>query len=297
VDEVVDVLQQHGNRPGKLKELFAEPLLTPILISLGMAAMTLGIHAWMGLTRSWASVLIVFTYALSMFLATPFLDPFGLGAKGPARARYLERHKKLMLSLAALALLTSLVLGLHLGFIYATIVAIASVLGLSYKLRIGLFGKTISLRAIPGSKDVLITLGLVIMGFVLPTWQQKHLWEWRSLNALALVAALVFARSILVSLADMQRDQILGRETLPILIGRARSQLLMYVLLALAWCTNVAQAIQTGNMGVFVVLTLCVIYPILYQWFFKTKFSAERPRIDPGPEPAFFLAGLMAFMR
>jgi 4-hydroxy-3-methylbut-2-enyl diphosphate reductase len=301
VDEAVDVLQQHGSKPARLKEIFEEPLLTTALLSSGMSAMALGIHSWMGLARNWTSVFILFAYALAMYLATPFLDPFGLGAKGPARARYLHRHKTLMLGLATLALLMAIILGITLEPLYAAVVTAASALGLCYKLKIKAFGKEFSLRAIPGSKDVLVTLALAIVGLVLPAWHNshalEHLWDSRAFSSFLFAASLVFGRSIIVSLADLQRDQILGRETLPILIGRNMSQFLMYALLLLAWCFNGSLALREQNIGAFAVLSACALYPILYQWIYRVKFSAGRPRFDPGVEPALFLAGLMAFTR
>jgi 4-hydroxy-3-methylbut-2-enyl diphosphate reductase len=199
-----------------------------------------------------------------------------------------------MVSLAVLALLTALSLGIYQGRGYALAVCGASALGLSYKLPIKLLNRKFSIRAIPGSKDVLGTLALAVIGLVLPAWQQDHLWVWHSLSALLFAGALVFSRSIILSLAHMQKDQILGRETLPILIGRSRSQFLMYVILALAWCFNAALALQAMNIRAFAVLTLCAIYPIVYQWIYHIRFSAERPRFDPGVEPALFLVGLMA---
>jgi len=293
VDEVVDVLRRHGEKPGPAKGLLASPLAATVLLSLGVAAMALGLHSWMGLERDWAGVAIVFAYALAMYLATPFLDPFGLGVKGPARARRLERGKKPMLSIAALALAAALALGTFVGKGYALAVTAASALGIAYKLRLRAFGKTFSLRAIPGSKDVFGTLALAILGLALPAWQQDRLWGWRCASAFLLAGALAFARSIIVSLGDMQKDQILGHETLPILIGRNRSLFLMHALLLLAWGANAPRALPS-NMGAFVAITVCVLYPILYQWLCRARFHAGRPLLDPGAEPTFFLAGLMA---
>ena len=294
VDEVVDVLEQHGKKPGKLKELFEEPLLSPLLLSSGTAVMALGIHARMGLVRDWPSILIIFAYALAMYLAQPFLDPFGLGSKGPARARYLDRQKKTMVSIASTALIVAVALAAKQGTGYAFAVAGASALGLSYKLRIRVLGKTFSLRAIPGSKDILITLALAIIGLVLPAWQQGHEWGWHSFNALLFAASLVFARSIIVSLTDMQKDQILGRETLPILIGRHSSQALMYSLLMIAWSFNAIQSWWSGDIKIFSILTVCALYPVLYNWIYRVRFSAGCPHFDPGIEPVFFLVGLLA---
>ncbi|MCL1892670.1 MAG: 4-hydroxy-3-methylbut-2-enyl diphosphate reductase [Holophagaceae bacterium] len=296
VDDVVDVLQQHGSRPAKLRELFEEPLLSPILLCLGISVMAIGIHTCMGLVRDWTSVFILFAYSLAMYLAQPYLDPFGLGSKGPARGRYLERHRRLLISLAGIALLVAVALGMAQGRGYTFAVVGASVLGLSYKLRVQIFHKSYSLRAIPGSKDILITLALAIIGIVLPAWQQDHSWGWQSIGSLLFAGALVFARSIIVSLSDMQKDQIMGHETLPILLGRNKSQFMMYAMLAFALCFNAVMAYQTMNIKLLVVLTICTIYPIVYHWVYRIRFSAERPRFDPGVEPAFFLVGIMALV-
>jgi 4-hydroxy-3-methylbut-2-enyl diphosphate reductase len=267
-------------------------MAAPALLSLGVAAMALGLHAWMGLTRDWAAVAIVFAYALAMYLATPFLDPFGLGAKGPARARRLERGKSLMLSIAALALVAALALGASMGKGYALAVTAASALGIGYKLRLSVFGKSFSLRAIPGSKDIFGTLALAIIGLALPAWQQDRLWDWHCASAVLFAGALAFARSIIVSLGDMQKDQILGHETLPILIGKSRSLFLMHAFLLLAWGANAPRALL--SRGAFLVITACALYPILYQWLYRARFRTGRPLLDPGVEPTFFLAGLMA---
>jgi len=293
VDEVVDVLQQHGKKPGPAKELLDGPLVAPALLSLGVAAMAMGLHTWMGLKRDWASVAIVFAYALAMYLTTPFLDPYGLGTKGPARARRLERGKRMMLSIAGIALAAALALGASIGKGYALAVTAASALGIAYKLRLSVFGKAFSLRAIPGSKDIFGTLALAMIGLALPAWSQDSLWSWHCASAFLLAGALAFARSIIVSLGDMQRDQIVGHETLPILIGRSRSWFLMHALLVVAWGVNAPQALLESNIGALLVITACTLYPILYQWLYRARFHAGRPLFDPGVEPAFFLASLM----
>jgi 4-hydroxy-3-methylbut-2-enyl diphosphate reductase len=197
-----------------------------------------------------------------------------------------------MLFIAALALAAALALGAFIGKGYALAVTAASALGIGYKLRLGAFGKTFSLRAIPGSKDVFGTLALAIIGLALPAWQQDRLWGWRCASAILLAGALALARSIIVSLGDMQKDQILGHETLPILIGKKRSLFLMHALLLIAWGINAPQAL--ASPGAFAVMTACVLYPVLYQWLYRARFRAGRPLFDPGVEPTFFLAGLLA---
>jgi 4-hydroxy-3-methylbut-2-enyl diphosphate reductase len=177
---------------------------------------------------------------------------------------------------------------------YALAVAAASAPGSGYKLRLSVFGKTFGLRAIPGSKDIFGTLALAIIGLALPAWQQDRLWDWHCASAILLAGALAFARSIIVSLGDMQKDQILGHETLPSNKDKNRSLFLMHAILLLAWGVNAPAALLSPNVGAFAVMTACALYPVLYHWLYRARFRAGRPLFDPSVEPTFFLAGLMA---
>ncbi len=300
VDEVVDVLEQLGDGPGRLTRFVYTAFGTPLLLSLGAAMMTLGVLAWMGLGRPWHYPVITGSYVLAMYLLTPYLDPMGLGAKGPGRARFLERNRKPLLVTALLSLALALGTAGQLGLRPFLVVAAASLLGIGYKLQLKVGGKALSLSAIPGSKDVLVAAALGVVAVGMPIWHLGRPFDPAALGALALVTVLVFARTVIYDIIDMQNDQIIGKETLPILLGKRAAKGVVAGLLAglaglMAWLTFAQGAGPRAWLvgGIFVA---CIAYPLVYLWLYHERFTTGRAAFEVKAELSFYLLGLLAVL-
>jgi 4-hydroxy-3-methylbut-2-enyl diphosphate reductase len=298
VEEVVDVLEQHGGS-AHASRFMNDAFAVPLKLALGAGFLSLGICAWIGLPFTWRYPAITAAYALSMYLLTPYLDPLGLGAKGPGRARLLERSRHFMLWTSWITLAAAFVLAYSLGTGSILVVGGASLFGLVYKQNLR-FGKTVvSLKSIPGSKDVLVALALAVVAVALPLWHDSRPWDARAWSGVLLVSALVFARTTTYNLRDMQNDQILGRETLPILFGRRTTKLLLAAYLAAALVAALAVTFSQPAAPPWLdaaILTICCGYPAFHLWFFQERFSAGKSRLEPWVESSFYLAGLLALV-
>jgi len=298
VEEVVDVLEHLGSstRPSRfLNEAFA----TPLKLAVGAGFLSMGIGGWIGLPFSWRYPAITTAYALAMYLLTPYLDPLGLGSKGPGRARMLERSRSFHVWTSSIALAAAFILAASLGIGSILVVGGASLFGLVYKQRLR-FGKTVvSLKSIPGSKDVLVALALAVVALALPLWHDGRPWDARAWAAILLVSALVFARTTTYNLREMQNDQILGRETLPILFGRRMTRLLLMGYLAAALAATLAVTFLRPGAHPWLaagILAVCCGYPAFHLWFFQERFSAGKRQLEPWVETSFYLAGLLALV-
>jgi 4-hydroxy-3-methylbut-2-enyl diphosphate reductase len=299
VEEVVDVLEQLGGGTRRLTRALNEALAGPLKLAVGTGFLTLGICHWTGLPLSWRYPAITALYALAMYLLTPFLDPLGLDSKGPGRARVLERNKRLMTSLAFGALLVAFSLAATLGIGSVLVVGGASLFGLAYKRQLKLGATVLSLKSIPGSKDVLVALALGVVALALPLWHDGRPWDARAWAGVLMVAALALARTTTYNLRDMHNDQILGRETLPILMGRRAAKALLVACLALALAaTMLVDFMQPAGHPwmTALILAICLTYPAFHLWFFQERFSAGKSRMEPWVETGFYLAGLLAIV-
>jgi 4-hydroxy-3-methylbut-2-enyl diphosphate reductase len=178
-------------------------------------------------------------------------------------------------------------------------VLLASLLGLTYKRGLGFGTRRLRLQAIPASKDLLVALALAIIAVVVPLWHHQWNWDRRAWAGILLVAALVFARSTIHNILEMQNDQVLGKETLPILLGRRIAKLVLVAVLAIAWASNLWVIPFAGPSHPWIaalVLTACFSYPMLYLWLFHERFTIGKRRLEPTVEVAFYLAGLLAFV-
>ncbi len=305
VDEVVDVMEQLGDAPSRFTRFMFAAFGTPLMLAIGAALMTLGVHKWMGWGSSWRYPVITGTYLLAMYLLTPYLDPMGLGAKGPGRERFLRRNRKILITTALFSLAAAFGTAASIGPHPLLVVFGASLLGLMYKVELPLAGRRWSLRSIPGSKDVLVAMALGVVAIGIPVWQHgQSIWPWtwdaKALVALGLVAVLVYARTVIYDIRDMQNDQVLGKETLPILLGKPRSKMVLVALLGIGltcslWFTFLRPN-PSHTLAISTILTVCTAYPLLYLWYYHERFSAGKPRFEVSVELSFYLLGLLALV-
>jgi 4-hydroxy-3-methylbut-2-enyl diphosphate reductase len=299
VEEVVDVLGQHGAGLGKAAHLLNEVLAAPAKLAGGAIFLSLGVGHWTGLPFTWRYPAITAAYALAMYLLTPYLDPLGLGTRGPARARVLERHRPLLIGISVAALAAAFALAASLGPGSILVVGGASLFGLVYKRKVRLGRRTLSLKSIPGSKDVLVALALAVVALALPLWHDGRAWDAREWAGVLLVTALVFARTTIYNLRDMQNDQILGRETLPILFGRQAAKGVLLGCLALSLAATLAVTFRYPDPHPWLtalILAACAGWPALHLWLYQERFSAGKSRFEPWVETGLYLAGLLALV-
>ncbi len=300
VDEVVDVLEQLGDGPSRWRSFLQAAYGSSSLLAIGAGLMTLGVHKWLGLPLGWRYPVLTATYVLAMYLLSPFLDPLGTGAKGPARARFLERNRKALLASALVAMGLMLGLAASLGPKVLAVVTGAALVGVAYKRRLQVGRFAFSLRSIPGSKDVVVALALATVAVITPVWQESRVWDLRTFAAIFLVGVLAFVRTVIYEIRDMQNDQIVGKETLPILLGKRATKgvllaLLGTLLAGTLWLTFENRS-QGHPMAVALVLVACSAYPVLYLWLFHERFTTGRNRFEVSVDLSFYLVGLLALV-
>ena len=300
VDEVVDVLEQLGDGPSRWRSFLQAAFGSSSLMAVGAGLITLGVHNWLGLPLGWRYPVLTATNVLAMYLLSPFLDPLGLGAKGPARARFLERHRRVLVICALTAMILTLGLAASLGVKVLVVVAGASVVGASYKRRFRLAGREWSLRQIPGSKDVVVSLALATVAVITPIWQVGRAWDLRAFAAVFLVGVLAFVRTVIYEIHDMQNDQIVGKETLPILMGKKATKIVLMALLGTLLAGTLWLTLENRSQGhplaVALVLVMCAGYPVLYLWLYHERFTTRKNRFELSVDLSFYLVGLLALV-
>lgn len=299
VDEVVEVLEEVGDAPGKFAHFMSSAFATPVVMAVGAALATLGVQKWLGLALGFRSPLITGTYVLAMYLLNPYLDPMGLGVKGPGRERFLVKNRPILLGIACVSLAVSIGTAALLDWRALLVVVSASILGSTYKRGLRLGNHLVSLSSLPGAKDVLVAAALSVVAVVMPNWVKGGHWDLHTFAAVVLVAALGFSRTVIYDIRDMQNDQVLGRDTLPILMGKQAAKRVLFglllgillVLIGLTLSSRAPRAVWEAG-----IMAAALIYPLLYQWYYHERFNAGRPAFELRPEFSFYLLGLLVIV-
>lgn len=299
VEEVVDVLEALGKGPGTLARFLKAAFGSPTVMAVGAGFMTLGVHRWMGSPLAWQYPVLTACYTWAMYLLTPYLDPMGVGSKGPARARFLERNRGIILGAGILSLVAALGLSLQMGIGSLLLVLVASLFGLTYKRGIHIGSRHLSLRSIPGSKDLLVALALALVAVALPLWHHGWAWDGSAWAGLMLVAAQAFARTTIHNIRDMQNDQIMGKETLPILLGKRAATGVLGAVLTLALLAALLHgpgALLSHPWAARGLLVLASGFPLAHLWLYHERFTAGKAAWEPSVEISFYLLGCLVFI-
>jgi len=151
------------------------------------------------------------------------------------------------------------------------------------------------LKDIPASKTIFVAAGWSVVATLLPSMREGHALGFQTLFALSVVFALVFVRSAVFDIVDIQGDRLVGEETLPIVIGEKHTRrLLVYLVLGLAISLLVAPLLGLATDFSYVMLITC-FYTGFY--LFVHKRELLRPgslRFETLVENSFYLAGGLA---
>ncbi|MBN2378635.1 4-hydroxy-3-methylbut-2-enyl diphosphate reductase [candidate division WOR-3 bacterium] len=240
---------------------------------------------------------IVAAYIFGMHLLNHFTDRFSTQIKYPARVGFYERYRRLLLTLALMGTASSLVVAYVLGPLTFAIIFVFSALGLVY--RVELFGKrrlwARRLMDIPGSKDLFVGLAWTAVIAVLVVPASNSNFTLATAVTALFVFSLAFTRSLVYSIRDVQGDRMVGRETIPVLIGEAWSRRLGVLILILAGAGLIAGYIMGWCSILALFLLANLAYAYLTLWLTRLEWMHSDVLFETIVEGNLILTWLIAY--
>jgi 4-hydroxy-3-methylbut-2-enyl diphosphate reductase len=274
-------------------------LLTNIYVAVGAGALCYACSKLQGIHQTFPYILISMLYVQSMHILNHLTDTRADRFNDPDRAKFYDRHKTLLAISAVLSGGAGLIIAYNIGLFPFLALLIMSLLGLSYNLKMvpeWLTGiKYRKIRDLPGSKTLLIAIAWGMVTAVLPPLSKFGTITWVNVLVALWAVGMVFVRTAFFDLLDMQGDRLVGKETIPILLGEKRSMHVLKIILIVLTATLVfSSAFQlTSSLGFFLIICPLLISIII--------FSYERARMFPGIrlefllETQFLVAGIISF--
>jgi 4-hydroxy-3-methylbut-2-enyl diphosphate reductase len=275
-------------------------LLTNIYVALGAGGLSYTAMQLQDLRHFLPHGLVATLYVLSMHLLNHLTGGDADRYNDPGRAHFYHRHKRFLAAMAIAGGAGGLGIAMAAGPLPFGMLLVMSLLGLSYNLHIlpavlsG--GRYHRIKDIPGSKTFLIAAAWGLVTTVMPALSETGRIGLDTLTVLLWASGLVFGRTAFFDLLDMQGDRLVGRETLPIVMGEKRSMDLLkvslVVLVALPMLTS-ALGLTTGLGYFLAVIPMGMLTVIsLYE---KGKLLAGA-RLEFLIESHFLLAGVIGLV-
>jgi len=276
-------------------------LLTNIIVGIGAGSLCFACAGLQGVSSFFPQMFIAAFYVQSMHILNHLMGSQSDRYNDPDRAEFYTRYRILLSILAIAAGGVGLLAAYRMGWMAFFILLVMSILGFSYNLKLipGWLFKSSRyrrIRDVPGSKTILIAVAWGIVTAIFPALQKGGAVDVSTGLAFCWATSFVFVRTAFFDVLDMQGDRIVGKETLPILMGERRTLKVLKLLLLIS--TGVL--VLASAIGIFkpigFVLAVC---PIL---MLSALLASEKELMLPGVhlefliESHFVLAGVIALV-
>jgi 4-hydroxy-3-methylbut-2-enyl diphosphate reductase len=174
-------------------------------------------------------------------------------------------------------------------------------MGMIYTLRIiperlQPFIKYKRIKDFPGSRDLLVSLAWAWVIIVIPFLIKGTESAYQTVSILVFLIPTVFIRSVVFDIVSLEGDRIVGRETIPILIGQKRTRT-MLLILAIITGTFIFLSAFFGlvpQLGYFLAIPPILMVSGLYV-FQKRRMQASK-LFEAVIDSNFIMTGVIAYI-
>ncbi len=276
-------------------------LLSNVYVALGATALCLAGAFLQDLSFSLELFTMTFFYVHAMHMLNLFLDKEAGKYNDPDRVLFLESHRTVLIGSGVFSGLACLTLGFMIDFSVFALIAITGAVSLLYPVRIipGFlkpYFKMTKLKDVPASRTLSVSGGWALSLSLIPALAPGGMVTWSTVFVAVIIFLLVFTRSALGGIFDIQGDRIVGQETVPIIIGEEKT----LTLFKLAAILLAVVLVGGWFLGFLSSLALFLLVLPAYTAFYLILYTRERLVIGTFFEALvdanFLLAGAIAWL-
>ena len=265
IDRVVDDISERQGRAHKPAvgpfQAWLWMIRTDVYSALGAGCLSLVSMALQELPVHFLSMLTTALYVYAMHTLNRFINREKTSILGSFREESYRRHSTLYTGSAAAALLVSLFCAFIIGPVPFVLLFLISLIGVLYNLNVLPEGwRFRSLKDLPGSKNISMALAWAAVAAALPRIEAGLSLTPGVIVAFLFTFALVFIRSALSDILDMQSDRFIGRETIPVLIGRKRTMELLKGIAGILFSFLILAFFAEWTSPLALILLICLFY-------------------------------------
>ncbi len=239
---------------------------TNLYVALGAAALAFANMQLLGLTFAPLYLLIAGMYAFAMHTLNRLAEHEAGKLNDPLRTEFYQRYRGILLGSALAGAAGVVALSFSLGLVPLVVVTLMVVMGGLYQIDLvsGTRVNTLKyrrLKDIPTSKTLVVPLAWAAITLLLPAVSMGVPLPWWEIGALSCITFLiVFMRSALLDIRDIQGDRMVGKETIPIVIGTQRTLHLLIAMTAVVGLWFVAAPISGWLASIHASFVIGVAY-------------------------------------
>jgi len=304
---IVDLLASHEKqKAGRLKGWFRMAFHTSVgscmYLGIGAVAMSYASAVLLGVEPQFSYCAIAALFLFSMHVLNNVTNREAVALNDPFMARLYDRHHSMFLGLGLVGLVASYGLAFAEDFYVFLMVFLSSVFfALAFRIhvlpdRVSQLLKHKSLERFAGTKEIFLGIAWALTTALLPFILNEPQPLAPMAVALAFAFSIAFFRAVLMDIRDIQGDRFVGKETIPIAIGREWTKNMLIGVAVIMACLLVTSARLDWTSNFSLWLIPCVLYACLYLFLYHKKVIGEGLVCEAVADFNFILAGILAFL-
>jgi 4-hydroxy-3-methylbut-2-enyl diphosphate reductase len=266
IDRVMDRIAEGQNhklkKVGSFLNFWILAIKTDVYSAVGAGCLCLACMVLQNIPVTISSMTIAsfFTYAMHVLNRLISQKP-PTGFIGSFREETYLQHEKLYRYSAIVCVVVALILAFSNGIIPFMFLFVISLAGILYNMKILPRGwRFQSLKDLPGSKNIFMATAWGTVTAILPALNNNYSLHAALIIAFVFTFGVVFIRSAMSDILEIQSDKLIGRETIPVLFGKTPTltllKIISLILLVLLIISNPAG--WTSSLSFF--LITCILY-------------------------------------
>lgn len=283
---------------GALVRFLEAVVISHLSVAAGAALMVFANATLAGFGFTWAAAYMAGAYLFSMYVINQLNDTQTFRHNEPEKIRFYLQHRKPVRAAAAGAALTSVAVAAVSGPWVLLAYGFAMALGLGYTVKWFPRSDIVRihrLKDIPASKDVFVGVGWVFVTVVIPALAAgSALFTAPVAVAAVFTFTVVYIRSVVSDIRDIHGDRLVGRETIPILIGKEATKVFVAAL-TISLAAFLAASSYFGLVSPFGYLLLVSVgYTALYLALYHWRIISRGVPMDLALDGVFHVTGAIA---
>lgn len=301
LDRVMDKIMEGQNRKlkniGKLLNAWIWTVKTDIYSAIGAGCLCLACMLLQGIEVSLSFIAIAALFVYAMHVLHRLLGRKPANLVGSFREESYQKYGNLYYYTAVFSIVLALVLAFNEDYLSFLFLFVISLAGLIYNM-IAFPGKWRfkSFKDLPGSKNISMSAAWGIVTAVLPALNKDYAFNAGLIVAFVFAFGIVFIRSAMSDILEIQSDKLIGQETIPVFFGKKHTltilKIISLILFAILFFSSPLG--WTSSLSFF--LLLCLLY-VWICFLFCDKSPALSGAVKEGLlETSYVMAGFCVLL-
>jgi 4-hydroxy-3-methylbut-2-enyl diphosphate reductase len=301
IDRVMDKIAENQSRKlkkvGRLLTFWLWAIKTDIYSAIGAGCLYLACMFLQKIEFRISSLAIASFFVFAMHVLNRLISRKPDGILGSIREELYIKHENTFLIAAVLSIIAALYLAYSDGMIPFTVLFIISGAGVLYNMKILPAGRRFRrLKDLPGSKNIFMAIAWSAVTAVLPALNKDYAFNAGLVVAFIFTFGMVFIRSAMSDILDIQSDKFIGRETIPVLIGKVHTKTVLKIMSLILLSVLIVSYLTGATSSLSLFLLICVLYVWICFQLCDRKSGFSGAVIEGLLETSYIIAGFSVFL-